>query len=151
MTSVVDEKHYANLVTCVSDWQTRSAKPNRPTLQYRKALTSIMIEDSRVQRRRTYTYNDGQAALYEFCADARTPHEVETDFGTATWVRDALDDFVGKGLMLFMDSRYLSLALPENQNFDVLKGRAKAVPEAAGPPVKPESVPLVELTLRRST
>jgi hypothetical protein len=42
--------------------------------------------------------------------------------GTQAWVQEALDDFVGKNLMLFLDGRYLSLALPQNPNFDLPAG-----------------------------
>ena len=36
----------------------------------------------------------------------------------------ALDDFTSKDLMLFLDSRYLSLALPENPDFELLAAPA---------------------------
>jgi hypothetical protein len=42
--------------------------------------------------------------------------------GTEPWVQQALDDFVNKDLMLSLDGRYLSLALPANPNFELALG-----------------------------
>ena len=37
-----------------------------------------------------------------------------SQFDDATWIEEALDEFVEKDLIVLLDSRYLSLALPEN-------------------------------------
>ena len=145
MDDVLDEPHYARLVDSVSDWQRKWARPNRPSLQYRKTLKSIRIEDRRGRRRRTYTYRDRQAALYEFCADARTLHDIAGHFETDVWMKEALNGFINQGLMLLMDGRYLSLALPENQNFKLPPRRAEGVLEIAEALADSEATPLVEL------
>ena len=66
-----------------------------------------------------WLYRDKVAGLYEFCADARTHRDLLKRFGDECWVETALEDFVAKDLMLFLDGRYLSLALPENSNFEL--------------------------------
>lgn len=134
MDNVVDEKHYDDLLEGVSQWQQSWAGNGRPFLRYRKAFSSILIEDGRRRKLRTHSYSDGPAALYEYCADARTPRDISTAMGNASWVRQALDDFVAKDLMLSMDGRYLSLALPHNTNFELQLGpqranMAQSVPE----------------------
>jgi len=45
-------------------------------------------------------------------------------------VQEALDDFLRKDLMLFLDGRYLSLALPQNPNFGLAAGTAPAGTDA---------------------
>jgi len=119
MGNIVDEEHYADLLDNVARWQASWTETGRPTMKYRKALRTIIIEDGRRRKRRSYLYTDGPAALYEYCADARTPRDIASNVGTDPWVQVALDDFVGKDLMLFLDGRYLSLALPENPDFEL--------------------------------
>ena len=87
-----------------------------PYLKYRKSWSSVVIDDGRNGRAHTSTYSDGPAALYEYCADARTADDLATRFGNETWFAAALSEFVEKDLMIFLDRRYLSLALPENPN-----------------------------------
>jgi hypothetical protein len=116
--NVVDEENYDDLIDRVTRWQNRwSDGKVRPFLRYRKAFSSIVIEDGRRRKLRTYSYVDRQAALYEHCADARTPRDIEAAFEGASWVQPALEEFVGEDLMLYMDGRYLSLALPQNRSF----------------------------------
>jgi hypothetical protein len=55
--------------------------------------------------------------LYEYCADARSGKEIATQFDGAAWVDAALEEFVDSNLMVYLDNRYLSLALPENPYF----------------------------------
>ncbi len=117
--NVVNDEHYDDLIDGVTRWQSRWTRKNRPFLRYRKAFSSIVVEDGRKRKLRTYSYADGPAALYEYCADARTPRDIAAAFGAASWVRQALEEFVGKDLMLAMDGRYLSLALPQNPNFEL--------------------------------
>ena len=105
-------------------WQAGWNSANRPFLKYRKAWHSIAIFDGRQSDVLTYIYQDDAAALYEYCAEARTPRDIEANFGNDAWIEEALNDFVSKDLMLAVDGRYLSLALPENRNFDL-----KDVPE----------------------
>ncbi len=117
--NVVDEEHYDDLIEGVTRWQSRWADKTRPFLHYRKAFSSIVIEDGRRRKLRAHSYADGPAALYEYCADARTPRDIGSAFAGAAWVQPALDEFVSNDLMLHMDGRYLSLALPQNRNFEL--------------------------------
>jgi len=120
---VVDEENYDDLIGRVTRWQSRwEDGKSRPFLRYRKAFSSIVIEDRRRRKLRTYSYADGKAALYEYCADARTPRDIESAFQGASWVQATLEEFVGEDLMLYMDGRYLSLALPQNRNFELPVG-----------------------------
>lgn len=124
MTNVVEEEHYADLLDRVAQWQASWTESGHPTLRYRKAVSSIVIDDGRRRKWRSYSYSAGPAALYEYCADARTPRDIAAALGTQPWVQEALDDFVGRDLMLFLDGRYLSLALPQNPNFELSLGTA---------------------------
>ena len=129
MGNIVDEEHYADLLDNVARWQASWTETSHPTMKYSKALRTIIIDDGRRRKRRRYTYSDGPAALYEYCADARTPRDIASNIGTEPWVQAALDDFVGKDLMLFLDGRYLSLALPENPDFELpMPGQPLAAP-----------------------
>lgn len=124
MANTVDDDIYEELFGRVGAWQAGWNSANRPFLKYRKAWHSIAIFDGRQPEVVTYSYHDDAAALYEYCAEARTPRDIETNFGNDAWTEEALNDFVSKDLMLALDGRYLSLALPENRNFDL-----KDVPE----------------------
>jgi len=137
MDNVVDEEHYDDLLDRVAGWQGSWTENVHPTLNYRKSFTSIAIEDRRRRRAATYTYVDGPAALYEYCADARTIRDIETAFRGEAWIADTLRDFIAKDLMLYLDDRYLSLALPQNRNFEVpAEAQRPAFPKAAVEPVK---------------
>jgi ribosomal peptide maturation radical SAM protein 1 len=131
MDNVVDEEHYDELLDRVAAWQASWTDSGHPVLQYRKAFSSIVIEDRRRRRARTWSYADEIAELYEYCADARTRRDIETAFGAGAWIAGALDDFIAKDLMLFLDDRYLSLALPVNRNFEL----PQRSPYAAASPV----------------
>jgi len=118
MENTVPDSDYYELFDRVAEWQERWEKGPRPYLRYRKAWSTIVIEDGRERRRRQYQYSDEQAALYEYCADARTLKEINNRFGEESWISGALEEFTSENLMLFLDGRYLSLALPENPHFD---------------------------------
>ena len=128
MDNVVDEEHYDDLLEGVAKWQASWEDTTHPILRYRKAFSNIVIEDGRRGKWRTHKYEGGAAALYEYCADARTPRDIATNIGTDSWVQGALDDFVAKDLMLHMDGRYLSLALPNNPNFELPQSPKPAEP-----------------------
>jgi ribosomal peptide maturation radical SAM protein 1 len=127
MTGAVPEEVYDELFERVAQWQQRwPVRAERPFLRYRKACSSIRIDDGRWTTRHEWQYRDGPAELYEFCADARTHRDLLKRFGDESWVETALEDFVAKDLMLFLDGRYLSLALPENSNFELDDGHPAA-------------------------
>ncbi|MBZ5522822.1 MAG: RiPP maturation radical SAM C-methyltransferase [Acidobacteriia bacterium] len=130
MENVVDEEHYDDLLDLVAQWQAAWTDEGHPTLRYRKAFTGIWIDDGRRRTVQTHSYSGGPAALYEYCADARTRRDITTAMGNELWVQQALDDFVSKGLMLFLDDRYLSLAIPQNPNFELQLGPQAAAIEA---------------------
>jgi hypothetical protein len=64
--------------------------------------------------------------------------------GTEPWVQQALDDFVKKDLMLSLDGRYLSLALPANPNFELALGPQAVTQQQPRPPVE-GFVPAIQL------
>ena len=121
MDNVVNEEEYDDLLDRTARWQQSWTERGHPTLRYRKALSCIVIDDRR-RRQRTYSYSGDKAALYEYCADARTPADIVSAMGSEAWVQQALEEFVSNDLMVFLDGRYLSLALPQNKNFELTLG-----------------------------
>lgn len=120
MGNIVNEEAYEELTGRVGAWQAAWNRAERAYLKYRKAWSSIVIFDGRqTEEVLTFTYCDEAAELYEYCAEARTPRDIAAHFGSGPSVEAALNDYVSKDLMLFLDGRYLSLALPENQYFDL--------------------------------
>lgn len=117
MGNTLEDREYDEIFEAVDVWQHRWRQRPRPYLRYRKAWATIRIEDGRNCSPRTTTYSDDYANLYEYCADARSPREISAKFDDAAWVDAALEEFVGNDLMVHLDNRYLSLALPENPYF----------------------------------
>lgn len=114
MSNTVDDEGYDEIFAAVDYWQARWRQRPRPYLRYRKAWATILIDDGRNGAPRTSTYTDDYATLYEYCADAHSRKEISARFDDAPWVESALEEFVDKNLMVHLDNRYLSLALPEN-------------------------------------
>ncbi len=114
MSNTVDDAQYDEIFAAVDNWQDRWRQRPRPFLRYRKAWATIIIKDGRNGSPKTSTYTDDYATLYEFCADAHSRKEISARFDDAAWVEGALEEFVNKDLMVHLDNRYLSLALPEN-------------------------------------
>ncbi|HJT52686.1 MAG TPA: RiPP maturation radical SAM C-methyltransferase [Candidatus Angelobacter sp.] len=141
MANTVDDNVYEELFGRVGAWQEGWNSANRPFLKYRKAWHNIAIFDGRQPEVLSYSYHDDAAALYEYCGEARTPRDISANFGNDAWIQDALKDFVSKDLMLALDGRYLSLALPENRYFDLTDR-----PERQSKHVAPE--PSAELIAR---
>ena len=127
MDRTTGDAGYEELFTLVHEWQQKWKATERPFMTYCKALSTLRITDGRGPEAITHTFSDGAAALYEYCADARTPRDIEKNFGKPPWVEAALEDFVAKDLVLFLDGRYLSLALPENPNFALADAAVPAV------------------------
>lgn len=117
MSNTVGEENYDEIFEAVAVWQERWRERPRPYLRYRKSWATIIIEDGRELPARIHTYSDLRAALYEYCADARSRKEITTRFPNEHDIEDALGDFVDLNLMVHLDERYLSLALPENPYF----------------------------------
>jgi ribosomal peptide maturation radical SAM protein 1 len=119
MEDTVKDDVYEDLFGRVGAWQALWRGPNHPYLKYRKSLSTIMIFDGRKSQEQIFRYHGQAAALYEYCAEARTPRDIVACFGDGPWIDDQLKDFVDKNLMLHLDGRYLSLALPETPYFDL--------------------------------
>jgi ribosomal peptide maturation radical SAM protein 1 len=117
MDNTVADEQYSEIFSLVADWQESWEQAERPYLRYRKSLATVVIEDGRGPRPRSFTYSDGAAALYEYCADARKPDDIAARFKNEEWVEGALSEFTSRDLIIFLDGRYLSLALPENPYF----------------------------------
>lgn len=117
MGDTLADDEYEEIFDAVTVWQQRWQHTRKPFLRYRKAWATILIEDGRNGAVRSFTYSDTAATLYEYCADARSPKEIAAQFDDAPWVEQALGEFVDRDLMVFLDNRYLSLALPENPYF----------------------------------
>jgi len=114
MSNTVEDRQYDEIFAAVDNWQDRWRQRPRPSLRYRKAWATILINDGRNGAPHSTTYSGEYAALYEYCADSRSRKEIGAKFDDAPWVEGALEEFVSKDLMIHLDNRYLSLALPEN-------------------------------------
>lgn len=117
MDNTLEDAQYDEIFEAVDIWQQRWHQGPRPYLRYRKALATIVIEDGRNGSPRETTFSDLHALLYEYCADARSRKEISARFDDAPGVDGALEEFVERELMIYLDGRYLSLALPENSYF----------------------------------
>jgi ribosomal peptide maturation radical SAM protein 1 len=117
MGDTVGDEGYDELFRCADEWERRWREHPRPYLRYRKSWATIRIEDGRRASVRAHTYSDERAALYEFCADARSRKEIDARFDSGAWIEEALADFDERELMIHLDGHYLSLALPENSSF----------------------------------
>ena len=114
MGNTLADHEYAEIFEAVDVWQQRWKQRPQPYLRYRKAWATIRIEDGRNCSPKVSTYSDLYANLYEYCGDARSRKEISAKFDDASWLDAALEEFVTKDLMVHLDNRYLSLALPEN-------------------------------------
>src|SRR5215204_1642850 len=83
MGNTVDDQQYDEIFQAGAIWQHRWGKQPRPYLRYRKGWATISIQDGRNCSPRAVTYTDEYAALYEFCADARSPKEISAKFDDA--------------------------------------------------------------------
>ena len=117
MENTVTDEQYSEIFSLVADWQGSWEQSPTPYLRYRKSLATVVIEDGRGTRPRSFTYSDGAASLYEYCADARSSGDIAAHFKNEEWVEGALSEFIERDLIIFLDNRYLSLALPENPYF----------------------------------
>jgi ribosomal peptide maturation radical SAM protein 1 len=115
ISDILSQDDYQPCFDLVADWKQRWKGRQRPYLRYLKTWDSVSIHDGRQQPRRSYRFDDRKASLYELCADAKRKEdllaELECD---AAWLDAALQEFLDKDLMIFVDDEYLSLALPEN-------------------------------------
>lgn len=106
---------YEALHVAVLDWQQSWKGSPRPSLRYRKSWDTIVVEDVRNGAPRTLVLDGRDAKLLEICADAkRLPEIKEAVDDDGAWVGQALDGLEREGIILALDERYLTLALPEN-------------------------------------
>jgi len=138
MGNTVTDDIYEELFGRVGAWQAMWNRDRRPYLKYRKSPATVTIFDGRRQPEKVFTYGKEPAALYEYCAEARTPRDIEARFGSEPWIDGALKDFVDRDLMLHLDGRYLSLALPANPYFDFEEAPERQI----SAPVSPQPVEL---------
>ena len=117
MGNTLADSEYDEIFEAVGTWQHRWRQRPKPYLRYRKGWNTIQIEDGRNCAPHVTLYSDRYARLYEYCADAHSAKEIATEFDGAAWVDGAIEEFVERKLMVHLDNRYLSLALPENAYF----------------------------------
>ena len=114
---ILDDEPYHRLWVMVRDWKQRWRQQRKPTLKYYKSVNTLHIEDNRNGAPRRFLYADKAADLYEYCNDPRSLSSIQRRFeGDDEGVKRVLDQFVEYDLMVYLDDRYLSLALPANQN-----------------------------------
>lgn len=111
----------------VTEWRERWSNARKPSLSYRRVTDGMMIDqyfdnDHQI----SYSISRANAALYEACMEApRSPRQLAEHLhqqmpelaSDEDEVREALDLFCERQLMLSEDDRYLSLALPLNPNW----------------------------------
>lgn len=113
--AVLPQDGYQECFDLVTDWKRRWKNGERPYLRYIKTWESVSIHDGRDGARRGYRFDDKEASLYELCADAKREEEILAELDCdAAWFEIAVRKFLDRDLMIFLDGKYLSLALPEN-------------------------------------
>jgi ribosomal peptide maturation radical SAM protein 1 len=117
MGDTLEDQQYDEIFALVDKWQRLWKERPRPHLTYRKAMTTILIDDGRNGSPHSTSYAGNDAALYEYCADARSRKEIQAKFADAPWTEPTLNEFVERDYMVYLDGRYLSLALPANPYF----------------------------------
>lgn len=106
---------YDAIHAAVFDWQQSWKAGARPALRYRKSWDTLVVEDARDGEPRTLTFEDRDAKLLEICADARRLGEIKEALeDDGHWTEAALERLADDGIVLALDGRYLTLALPEN-------------------------------------
>jgi ribosomal peptide maturation radical SAM protein 1 len=100
----------------VAEWKDRWGSGARPYLRSVKSWDSVSIHDGRASGgARHVRFDDRMADLYELCAESQALADIHAHYADdGSWIDDALDHFVERDLMLFLDGRYLSLAVPDN-------------------------------------
>jgi hypothetical protein len=111
----------------VEEWRKSWRSEARHSLTYRRTSDGILIDfNYGPERQGTYNVTGVNAVIYEFCTETmRTPDQVAAHLLTlsaehqypADEIRQSLDAFCGKRLMLTENDKYLGLALPSNPNW----------------------------------
>ncbi|UQU65949.1 RiPP maturation radical SAM C-methyltransferase [Couchioplanes caeruleus] len=108
---------YAALVKETAAWSDAWSAPRRPTLTYWSSPGLVQIYDGRHPGAEgTYTFEGPLADLYAACSDrpitAAAVHDRLGGSLTTAQIREALDEFADRGLVVLDESLALSLALP---------------------------------------
>lgn len=113
--NILEDRDYQRIYSLVWQWQQRWKKGPRPTLRYFKTWKKMIIDDRRNGGPRKHTFGERASRLYELCNDAQKREAIDKAFdGDSAWVEEALGHFVDQDLIIHLDDRYLSLALPAN-------------------------------------
>jgi ribosomal peptide maturation radical SAM protein 1 len=109
------KKSYSECISLVAEWKRKWATTSRPYLRMVKTWESVSIHDGRHDKYRGYRFDDDEAALYEQLTDARSIDELIAELDRpADWLQRALQRFVDLELVIYLDGKYLALALPAN-------------------------------------
>ena len=110
----------------VQDWRALWRFDRKPSLSYRRIVDGMMIDYFDGEREGSYFLSRDNASMYEACTElpqssghvAQRLNDEHPDVPfEEEEVREALDLFCAKKLMLSESDRYLSLALPLNPNW----------------------------------
>ncbi|XVQ06515.1 RiPP maturation radical SAM C-methyltransferase [Spirillospora sp. CA-255316] len=115
----------ARLGAAVEEWQERWRGDRAPSLTYVRGPSWLAITDTRGPQVRRITVKDWRAIAYEHCSDrARTipriAEYITEETGTSiehARLASYLDRCAAERLMVAEEGRYLSLALPHNDNW----------------------------------
>ncbi len=106
---------YESFFARAAAWKARWAEGKRPSLRYKKGLDHVAVEDTRSGALTTVTCVGRAAKIVEACADARKLKDIHEALGEdGPEVQGALDALVAQKIVLALDDRYLTLALPES-------------------------------------
>lgn len=113
---ILPQRHYDTLHRLVLIWQQSWQQAHKPSLTYFRSVDSLTVMDKRDKTGKDYLYKGICADLYRFCDIARSEKAILKQFPEqAHWLRERLEVFVAHDLMIYLDERYLSLALPVNR------------------------------------
>jgi ribosomal peptide maturation radical SAM protein 1 len=118
LENTLPDHAYEQLDKIVEAWIGQWKSPQgRPALRWWRTPGLLQIEDARdLDEPGTYTFEDPLASLYLACADR--PVKAEAARSALGWdhpvdeVRDALEEFVDRGLMMRDGNLFLALAIP---------------------------------------
>ena len=113
---MLPQKQYDTIHQLVLIWQQSWQQAHKPSLTYFRSIDSLQVMDKREKTSKDYLYKGICADLYRFCDTARSEKAILKQFPEhAHWLRERLAVFIAHDLMIHLDGRYLSLALPVNQ------------------------------------
>lgn len=127
MAETVPVEVHARTEAYVAEWQKSWDSDQGHTLTYRRTADGTLIDYKRgPDDSGTYTLFGALASIYEFCIETmHTPGQVAEYLGKlpdayqfpVDEIREALDEFCRRGLMVSEEDKYLGLAIPSNPNW----------------------------------